>query len=238
MPKIARGRASTRVCAVGDQIYGRYHTADLALRRMRELGVHWFEIGSLRLVVLAGVWSPAIDWSGRRAVLLFPDLTGQSFLDLGSGCGIGCAMAIANGAERVVAVDVNPLARRNTLLNIRSAIKQTQRKNISFYINENIQMLKETFDFIYFNPPFHSDRAKNMLERAVSDYRYEWLDEVFRALPRLMNPVGRMIAVFSISGDQSRFERRLSAANFRTIEKISEVSEGYECTFYRLEFVG
>jgi len=61
-------------------------------------------------------------WPGGLAIARWlaenPDqIRGKVVIDVGSGCGIGCLVALRLGASRVVANDIDPLALESTLVN-------------------------------------------------------------------------------------------------------------------------
>jgi methylase of polypeptide subunit release factors len=216
--------------------FNRHHTSEPAMRLMNTAGDHYFTIPllDLRLEVMREVWSPLIDWSGIFALRYFPELTGRKVLDIGSGCGIGTAAAICKGATRVVAIDSNPRARDNTLRNAEIAAIHSNRSDFTFKILSHIEDIDERFDFIYFNPPFHSDEPRSLLETAVSDHNYTWLTSVFHKIPHLTWAGSVVLGVFSESGNIRYFEFLATLAQLRIIGVEARMKDGYRCSFYSM----
>lgn len=81
---------------------------------------------------------------------LLPELRGKVVLDLGCGCGINCLEFIANGAKRVVGIDISE--KMLEVAKNESANEKIEYVNMSM---TDILKLGEKFDFIYSSLAFH-----------------------------------------------------------------------------------
>jgi 16S rRNA (guanine(966)-N(2))-methyltransferase RsmD len=80
------------------------------------------------------------------------DLSGLSFLDLFSGSGIIALEAASRGAERVEAVEMDPVKRKTLLKNVSIS---PVRINCRFMAAElYVKRAKKSFDLIFCDPPF------------------------------------------------------------------------------------
>lgn len=109
------------------------------------------KIDNFSLLVFDGVYDPADD-----SLLLADHLAvkpGDVVLDVGSGTGIISLFAMAKGARRVVAIDISPLAAKNTLIN---AKRNGYEDKVDIIIGDLLTFLKtiSPFDLVVFNPPY------------------------------------------------------------------------------------
>ena len=109
-----------------------------------------FEIQGRKYVVFPGVFSPLI-FPSSKAVETIPVHQGESFLEIGSGTGVFSVMAALEGASRVVAVDINPEAVKNTIENARLHHVEDRVTAIESDIFSAVQ---GQFDVIFWNIPF------------------------------------------------------------------------------------
>ena len=177
------------------------------------------------LLVLPGVFNPALFRTSRVVVDLLrngPIPHGASVLDVGTGSGV-LAIAAAQTAGRVVAVDTNPAAvtcaRINALLN-RAEDRIEVREGDLFE-----PVADERFDAVLCNPPFYRGRATTQLEQAFRspDFAERFSD----GLPAHLTPEGFALVALSSDGDEpgftAAFQRsRLSARVVAERDLISE----------------
>ncbi len=100
------------------------------------------------------VYPPREDSQLMVEVLKQQDFAGKSVLDMGTGTGILAHVALHQGAESVVAADVNPQALRNAMENLEHSSAEDAVNRAVFVETDLFQRIKRDFDVILFNPPY------------------------------------------------------------------------------------
>jgi release factor glutamine methyltransferase len=187
-----------------------------------------------RVRVFPDVLSPRYDWSGKFGVECLPALQGKSFLEIGCGCGIVSLFAALNGAARVAAVDISPIAVRNTKFNFdRYALK-----NAIVIQGSLFDPISGRFDVIFFNAPFHGNSARTWLEMAVSDENYQSLRKFISHVEEFLTAGGRVLLGFSPSGDEVLLHTELKRADLEVVKVQEDTRRGYTCKYYTLRCSG
>lgn len=160
--------------------------------------------GDYVLHIYENVYEPADD-----SFLFAENLTekkGDIVLDMGTGCGI-LALAVADEAAKVVAVDINPYA-------IRCAKRNAKLNRVAhkiFFVQGNLFAplgIEEKFDLILFNAPYLPSKPledNSWLELAwaggVTGRRV--IDRFICEAPKYMKPDGRILLMQSTRSDIS-----------------------------------
>lgn len=211
--------------------YYLHETTPHALEMMRShTSAYSIEICGLLLNVLPNVWSPNYDWSSCWIAKNLPLLKGKDFLEIGCGTGLISLVAASQGANKVVAVDINSDAVRNTLINF----KKYHVENAEVYVSDLFSEINGEFDIITWNAPFHGCRPGDMLERGCCDEEYIGLKSFFRKIDDHLKPGGKVVLGFSESGDVDLLEALISDFGYRKVRKISDWRDGYNCLFFEL----
>lgn len=176
-------------------------------------------VAGLPIVVLPGVFNPALFFSSEFFVGTFTNAhipPAATVLELGTGSGIGAAMA-ARIARRVVAVDINPAAVRcariNMLLNQVEERVEVREGDLFEPVNG------ERFDVVLFNPPYFRGEAHSMRDRAF--HSLSVAGRFAASLAEHLTPGGIALLVLSSIGDQEAFLQALKNQGF-TISVIAE----------------
>lgn len=100
----------------------------------------------------AGVIRPAMDRMRESLFGILGDLSGKSFLDMFSGSGICALEASSRGADPVFLVEKDPLKVKTVFDNVSMAPNRIECKFMA--VELFLKRTKESFDIIYFDPPF------------------------------------------------------------------------------------
>ncbi len=164
----------------------------------------WVRVGGVRLLVLKGVFNPAIHFTSAflARYLTQPGVVpqGGTVLDLGTGSGLLAIAAARAWAGRVVATDVNPAA-------VRCAEHNVARCGLAAQVNIRqgnmfVPVAGERFDLIACNPPYFRGNPSNLAEQAYfGGPNYEWLDRFATEAHAHLSPAGRMLLVLGDAAD-------------------------------------
>jgi release factor glutamine methyltransferase len=158
-------------------------------------------------------------------------LSRGNVLDMGTGTGIQ-AIAAAERAKKVLAVDVNEtalrLAEKNARLNHLS-------KKISFRKSDLFSAIKpsEKFDLIIFNPPYlptsHAERTSGILDAAWNGGKggREVIDKFLRQFAQHLAPGGSLLMLHCDLADTGKTVKALTASGFsvRIIDEMKVFNE-------------
>ncbi|WP_323799156.1 methyltransferase [Parasphingorhabdus sp.] len=215
----------------GKPNYTLHSTTPGAVAQMREHQEPYdTDVAGLPIIVLPSVWSPAYDWSSVFYVENFPDVTDKSFLEIGCGTGVISVFAARRGANRVVAVDVNPEAVRNAALNF----EKFRIANAEAFLSDGFGSIRGEFDFITWNAPYHGSRPADLLERGCADEGYRDIRAFFRDVGKFLKPEGTVVFGFSESGDLPLIETLILEANFHVKRRLSDWRQSYNCILFEL----
>jgi len=146
--------------------------------------------------------------------------TKGSVLDMGTGCGILSILA-ACGAERVVAIDVNPYAARCAKVN--AEVNGVSEK-IDVLIGDLFNPLKEkpVFDVILFNAPYlpieeESERKEDLIDYAWSGGKdgRRVIDRFIQQVSKYLKKNGRVLLVQSSLSNVKRTLEKLRKQGFQ-----------------------
>jgi len=177
----------------------------------------------LNVVVCKGVFSPKHFHGWRIFTKNFPKFKRKEILEIGCGHGITSVYLAKNGAKKVMAVDVNSKAIKNTKINARmNGIKNiiVKKSDIFSSIEKN-----EKFDIIYWNLPFiyvpEKYKHKSMLEKSLFDPGYRSIRRFFKGGKKFLKKNGKILIGFGDFGDIKRL-KGLANKNGYSIKLIFE----------------
>ena len=163
-----------------------------------------------------GVFSPKYFKSTEIQTYALPLRENENFLEVGTGVGVTAIIAAREYYNRVVALDINPIAVELTRKNATA-----HQAKVDARISNVFSALKagETFDTIYWDLPYiyvpNERECSTMLLKSVCDPGYTALDKFLGKVRNHLNPDGRIILGFSSHGDEVRFNRMLDKYGFR-----------------------
>lgn len=137
---------------------------------------------------------------------------GEHVLDMGTGSGVIAIFACYRGAEKVVAVDINPAAIKSTRHNAKmhgfEKMIVVKRSNLF----ENIG--KEQFDVITANLPFRNKRAHDVVAKSQWDTGLKTNKQFFKEVRKHLRPKGRIYFAQSNFGAIEEIKTLAKAARF------------------------
>lgn len=138
----------------------------------------------------------------KRQPLVVPP--GAALLEMGCGAGVIAVTAAMHGCPRVVGVDINPAAVRNTTLN---AVRHGVDDRVSAVRGDLFDGLepRDRFDVIFWSSPMvlapHDYEYQHVHERAYVDAGYATHQRFLAQAPRRLKPGGRVLLHFSTRGN-------------------------------------
>jgi release factor glutamine methyltransferase len=182
-----------------------------------------FELLGRRWDLLDDVWPPTYSPGGELHADLIPFGTMATFLEMGSGTGIMSVLAALAGCRRVLALDLNPAAVDNTLLNAR-------RHGVADQVEARVSDLYaavppgERFDGIYWNPPFLDAPAErldgSLWHETMFDPAYVKLRRFLVEGAGLLTPTGRIYLWFGEAFGRPTLIDELAAAAGLTVSEL------------------
>ncbi len=170
-----------------------------------------FRYQGLKFTVFPGVFHPMLFHSSLILTKQLKKLPvkGKSFLEPGSGSGFISVLAAHYGAH-VTALDLNPLAVKNTLVNAEK--NQVMVEAIQSDLFANIP--KRVFDYIFINPPYYPGKAKNDAQLAwYCGQNFEYFMNFFQQLPDYYNDNSLVIMILSEDCDLTAIQKIAASCN-------------------------
>lgn len=196
---------------------------------------HDVEVCGMLLHILPGVLSPRLSHAPDALISKWHIQSGATILDLGCGSGVLGLAALRAGAERLVALDINPQAVLTTKTNI-ERLGYSDHAEVRLSDIYSALQPKETFDLILFAAPYWNRKAKDDLERSCFDEGHSAMALWARAC----------VAVSRIQGDRSNtiqgYAREIDPAtgdvrvfmlsrSFCDVGSATTASSNAECSF-------
>lgn len=176
-------------------------------RSQCEVKPYFVTVAREDFIVLPHVFSPKYFGSTDVFSELFPYRPGDRLLEVGCGAGITSILAAKQGASRVLAVDINPIAVENARLNTEihgvSDVVETRLSDLYSAVrsDERFSTIYWNSNFIYVEPTY---TYESVLEMALFDPGYKHLEAFVRGASRHLDAGGRVIVGFGDFGDQWR----------------------------------
>ena len=155
-------------------------------------------VAGREFIVLPNVFSPKYFNDTELFAQHLPVVKGEVVLEIGPGTGAISVTAIFKGAKKVVAIDINPDAVRNTEENIRlhglQGVAEVREGDLYSALK-----VGEKFDTIFWNTPFGLVEDENIpdLEKAVFDPGYKSTKRFVKEAEQHLELNGRILIGFS-----------------------------------------
>lgn len=149
-------------------------------------------------IVLPNVFSPKYFFDTEFFAKEIPVRKGEKILEIGPGTGAVSVTMALKGAAKVVAIDINPDAVKNSRENAKlhkvDDIVQVFQGDLYSPLNE-----RDKFDTIFWNTPFgYVENGKiSILEKAVFDSGYKSTEKFIKEAQNFLKPNGRLLIGFS-----------------------------------------
>lgn len=145
-------------------------------------------------------WEPDDTVSLRALITEDQCATGRKVLEIGTGTGILGILCLQNGADEVVATDINSAAVANARYNaamlvtdVEMDVRQVNKaKPGAFSVIKD----KERFDLIISNPPWEDGTVTSPADLAYYDPKFQLMDSLLDGLPQHLNPGGRCLLAY------------------------------------------
>ncbi|MEM7349051.1 MAG: HemK2/MTQ2 family protein methyltransferase [Chloroflexota bacterium] len=196
------------------------------------------EIDKVPLLVLPDVFNPVLLRTGAFMARAIKEISLNndpanwsqlSFLDLGTGSGVGAVFAAQQGAT-VTAIDINPEAVRCAQLN--SMLNHLEDQIVVYQGDLFEPVQDQQFDVISFNPPFYRGKPSHNL-----DYAWRGVDIFERfatQLARMLTPNGVALLTLSSDGDCEELLDLLRDNNFTITIVVQKNFINERVTMYRV----
>jgi len=175
-------------------------------------------------VVRPNVFSPKYFFDTEFFAKSIKINKGDEFLEIGPGTGIISALVALRGAKRVVAIDVNPHAVKNTKANAKLHKVDRRVKVLKGDVYSPLKT-KDKFDVIFWNTPFGyvKDDKISILEKAVFDPQYKSTKKFIKGARKHLKKNGRLLVGFSTTlGHFSILKELLKQSKFK-IKLLKEI---------------
>lgn len=188
-----------------------------------------FKLLGKEWIALPGVFSPKYSPDAQYFVRWMPRLRGKSFLEIGCGTGVVSVEAALRGAQKVIAIDLNKNAVKNTKLNT-GKHRVNNKVNVRFGSLFGPIKSSEKFDFIFFNLPFgyRKKRIAKVLEKSVWDTNYQTQRKFLQEAHSHLALNGKLLIGFSTIGHVQELRKNARKFGWKIKERKSQTVQDLE----------
>ncbi|MCS7467099.1 class I SAM-dependent methyltransferase [Stieleria sp. ICT_E10.1] len=165
-------------------------------------------------------WEPDDTTSLRKLIVEDQIAAGRSVLEIGTGTGLLSLLCLANGAQKVVATDINPAAVSNARYNVAMHqldesfdVRQVSPSDPSAFA---VLRPEERFDLIVSNPPWEDGKVAAPSDHAFYDPDFALMDSLLAGLPKHLNPGGRCLLAYGHAPAITRLLSEADALGYQT----------------------
>ncbi len=145
-------------------------------------------------------WEPDDTLTLREKICEEQIAAGRKVLEIGTGTGLLGILCLQNGADRVVATDINPAAVANARYNaaMLATDMDMEVRQVTQESPGAFSMIKssERFDLIISNPPWEDGKVISPADHAYYDPDFALMDSLLDGLPTHLNPGGRCLLAY------------------------------------------
>lgn len=192
------------------------------------------------------VFDPVIFPGGGIFGKMLPIKKGCHFLEVGCGSGIVSLIAAKRGAAKILALDITEDALNNTIVNMkRYKFEDIINTRISDVFNGLSK--EETFDEIFWNPPFFNVPKLDLtsMEKTIADCNYENLKRYIADGHHYLTPNGRLRFGFSTTLGNINIlhdfaqscEKKISLLNHHTIDAAINLGIKMKYELFEVRFL-
>jgi tRNA1(Val) A37 N6-methylase TrmN6 len=178
-------------------------------------------------------WEPDDTVSLRKLITEDTICAGRSVLEIGTGTGLVAILCAQNGADSVVATDINPAAVANARYNAAMLAEEMEIevRSVSTKAPSAFAVIKdkERFDLIISNPPWEDGKISKPADHAFYDPDFALMDSLLDGLPKHLKPGGRCLlayghvpAIQRLRVEAKKREYALKVLDEREIESLSK----------------
>ncbi|MBU0596700.1 class I SAM-dependent methyltransferase [Patescibacteria group bacterium] len=185
---------------------------------------YFIEYSGLIIRTDEGVFSPKHFDGWKIFNENFPDFYDKTILELGTATGVTALYLAKNGAQKILAVDINKSAVSNAEANrtLNNIVNMEVRYSDLFSEIKN----NEKFDIIYWNMPFgfveENYKHKNVLEKSIFDPGYNILKKFLKEAPSYLTNNG-YILIGTGSGANIKKFKEVVSYNHMNLELLTKV---------------
>lgn len=171
--------------------------------------IYKFKDEIIEFEVFDGVYYPQEDSLLLAEVLMnnLNRLKNKKMLEIGCGCGFLSVLLSKLTKNKLLAVDINPIAIKNTILNAKKNSVEIEVRKSNLFSN-----IHEKFDAIIFNPPYLP--VDEDVQWSMFKNKENVIEKFIRDSCQYLNEKGSIILLYSsLSGD---IEATIKACGFET----------------------
>ncbi len=213
-------------------------TAEVLKRSQKNSKIHHIKILGMNFVVYPNVFSPKYFFDSEFFAKIIPVKEGEKFLEIGPGTGVVSIFVALNGASRVVSIDINSDAVRNTKKNV--ALNNVSKK-VTVLKGDLYSPLKkdDKFDSIFWNVPFGYVKREKLskLEMAVFDTKYSAIKRFITGAKTHLKVGGKLLIGFSTTLGHYTLLKNILKENGYSIKLLAKIrsKEKYPVSFELFE---